>query len=193
MPLYAPGSARYAMVEGTWQNWACEFQRAAERHDVPVSWLLAIAAVETGPWWADAHEQETIVSYAGARGIMQVMPSTARLLDFNEDAMFRAPDNIDAGAKLIAQLARAGYGLPAITGPYNSGQRCCSSSKCRPGCQNQYGICTASDYPGAAIRYNNTAIAYLDLHAGCSPGLMSAVVAGGAVAGVWWLWQRYAA
>lgn len=109
-----------------------------------------------------------MVSYAGAIGVMQVMPATAQGLGYRPEEMFEPATNIDAGAKLIRQLDdRLQGGLPAICGPYNSGQLCCDSPNCRPGCQNAFRVCTHSDYPGAAVRYNNTAVRYLSL-APCS-------------------------
>lgn len=191
VPLYEPGTARHEIAVGTWENWRCELSAAARRHEVPVSWLLAIACVETGPWWEDAREQASAVSYAGAIGIMQIMPSTARLLDYDPEQMLVADLNIDAGAKLVATLSKSiRSGLPAICGAYNSGKVCCDDPRgCRPGCQNPYRVCTDSDYPGAAIRYNNTAVAYIDLSAGCGSGLAQLATVGLFAVGGWGLWQ----
>jgi hypothetical protein len=192
VPLYEPGHARHDIVVGTWNNWGCLLADAAERYGLPTSWLVGIACVETGPWWGDPVDQAEAVSHAGARGIMQIMPSTARLLDYDPDQMFTPEVNVDAGANLIRRLSdRIRSGLPAICGAYNSGKVCCDDPRgCRPGCENQYRVCTDGDYPGAAIRYNNTAVAYLDL----SPcrggvGLASAATAGLFVVGAWGLWQ----
>jgi hypothetical protein len=175
IPLYEPGSARYRLVEQTWDNWGRLFVRASRDHGVPVSWLVAIASVETGPWSDDPSEQAEAVSYAGARGVMQIMPATAsQILDRDPDAMFNPAANIDAGAELIAITMRnVRSGLPAICGVYNSGNVCCKEPPapsgtvgCKVGCQNQFRICTHGDYPLAAIMYNNTALTYLDLSAG---------------------------
>ncbi len=165
---YEPGHPRYAVCAWTWENWRCPMADAAARHGIPMSWILAIACVETGPWAEDPAEQAGKVSYAGARGIMQIMPTTAESLGYNPDDMFDAATNIDAGARLLAQLdRRLSGGLPALCGPYNSGRTCCDDPQCRPGCENPYLICTESDYPGAAIRYNNTAVRYFSM-APCS-------------------------
>lgn len=192
--LYEPGDARHDIVVGTWRNWGCLLGDAARKYDLPVSWLLAIACVETGAWWQNATDQSEAVSYAGATGVMQIMPSTARLLDYEPAQMFTPSLNIDAGAKLIASInARVTGGLPAICGAYNSGKVCCDDARgCAPGCENQYRVCTDGDYPGAAIRFNNTAVAYLDLGP-CGGGLVRLATAGLFAVGAWgfyrW-WQK---
>jgi soluble lytic murein transglycosylase-like protein len=146
-------------VEQTYANWGGDFRRAARRHGLPVSWLVAIASVETGPWAGEPEKQATIRSYAGAIGVMQIMPATANLLGFAAEEMVDPAKNIDAGAKLIADLSARGGGLPAVTGRYNSGKLCCSDPRCGADCSNPFGLCTDSDYPGAAVAYNNTGVA----------------------------------
>lgn len=168
VPEYGPGHARFDVCKNTWKHFRCEMGDAALRYDVPIPWILALACVETGPWSGSRIQQAEMVSYAGAIGVMQIMPQTAEGLGYRPEEMFNPSKNIDAGAKLIRRLdERVEGGLPAICGPYNSGQLCCDTGSCRPGCQNALRICTHSDYPGAAIRYNNTALRYLSL-APCS-------------------------
>lgn len=163
-PEYAPGHPRYVICANTWQNFRCEIADAALRHQLPISWVLAIASVETGAWSSNRSRQAGMVSPAGALGVMQIMPATAEGLGYAPEQMLQPAQNIDAGARLMAQLdARVEGGLPAICGPYNSGQLCCDAPSCRVGCQNGFQVCTASDYPGAAVRFNNTAIRYLQL------------------------------
>ncbi len=191
VPVYTPGHARHDIVVGTWNNWGCELAAAAERYSLPPSWLIGIASVETGWLWENAADQAEAVSHAGARGIMQVMPSTARLLDYDPDTMFDPTTNIDAAAKLIRRLwDRIPSGLPAISGAYNSGKVCCDDPRgCRPGCTNQYRVCTDGDYPGAAIRFNNTAVAYVDLSKTCGFGMASMATAGLFAVGAWGFWK----
>lgn len=178
VPLYEPGTARFAFLEQTYGNFSSSFHAAARKHALPVSWLLAIAAVETGPWSGEASTQAAIVSPAGAIGIMQLMPATASMLGFSPASMTDPDANIDAGATLLAQLSvRFPDGLPAITAPYNSGRLCCGGA-CGADCTNPFALCTDSDYPGAAIRYNNTALTYLDLRPRGS--LIAGVVIGAA-------------
>jgi len=166
VPVYEPGHARFELVAQTYDNWRGLFHKAARRYSVPVQWLVGIASVETGPWSADRDEQASMVSYANAVGVMQIIPSTAKLLGYTREDMFDPARNIDAGAKLIGQLSRTiRSGLPAISGAYNSGKVCCTDPRCTPGCQNPYNVCTDGDYPGAALRYSNTAVLYLDMSA----------------------------
>ena len=172
IPLHEPGSQRFELVEQTWDNWGRLFADASSDHGVPVSWLLAIATVESGPWSHDPAEQAGVVSYAGARGVMQIMPGTAsHILDRDPDAMFEPAENIDAAGELLAITMRnVKSGLPALCGVYNSGNVCCleppapsGTVGCKVGCQNAFRVCTHGDYPMAAIMYNNTALTYLDL------------------------------
>ena len=164
VPRYEPDDAHFVLLEQTWDNWSGFFLDAADEYELPVSWLVAIASVETGPWSDDPDEQAGIPSPAGARGVMQIMPATARLLDFDADEMYDPATNIRAGAKLLSiDNGRITGGLPVISGAYNSGKFCCNNPRCTPGCQNSYFVCTDGNYPGAAIKYNNSALAYLDL------------------------------
>lgn len=177
-PAYEPGSARFDNALRTFENFRSDFFGASQRTGIPVSWLIAIASVETGPWSTEASRQASIVSSAGAIGIMQIMPATADMLGYSPAAMTDPGTNIEAGAVLLRQLAeRISGGLPALTGVYNSGKLCCSDPRCGADCSNPFGLCTDSDYPGAAIRYNNTALLHFDLR-------QSGVVAGVVIAGV---------
>ncbi len=180
---------------GTWNNWGCLLSEAAERYALPPSWLVGVACVESGPWWQDKREQAEAVSHAGAMGVMQIMPDTARLLDYEPSQMFTPALNIDAGAKLMSLINKGtSGGLPAICGAYNSGKVCCDDPRgCRPGCANQYRVCTDGDYPGAAIRYNNTAVAYLDMRRCGGVGLVGLATVGLFAVGAWGLyrfWRR---
>jgi len=195
-PSYAPGHPRHSIVVRTWHNFGCSFTRSSARHGVPIAWLLAIASVESGPWSDDAGAQQTAVSPAGALGVMQIMPQTAKSFGRRPEDMLSAPENIDVGAELLARLIAA-YGpeLPAICAPYNSGKLCCSDSRCGADCENPFGLCTDSDYPGAAIRYNNTAVKYINLASGCTPEVMRAaswglIAAGAAGAAIYWSRRR---
>ena len=71
------------------------FEEASKKYDVSVDLLKAIAYNESG-FKADA------TSHAGAMGIMQLMPATAKYLGV-EDA-YDPYQNIMGGAKLLSQL-----------------------------------------------------------------------------------------
>lgn len=86
---------------------------AAAAHDVPEALLRAVIEVESG-FNADA------VSPAGALGLMQLMPATARSLRV-ADARDPAA-NVDAGARYLRSLlARYGNDVPLALAAYNAG------------------------------------------------------------------------
>ena len=70
------------------------FAEAAERYGVPLNLLKAMGKAESG---FDANA----VSPAGAQGVMQLMPSTAKSLGVEDP--FDARSNIMGGAKYISQ------------------------------------------------------------------------------------------
>src|SRR3972149_6103442 len=88
-------------------------ERAAAKHQIPVSWILAVIYAET-------LGDPTLTSSAGAYGLMQIMP-------FNWGGRTRAqmadgPTNIDVGAGILAGHARRmGPVLPKIASGYNAG------------------------------------------------------------------------
>lgn len=153
---YQPGTPQFQMLEQTWQNWKDLFRPAAKTHDVPVSWLVAIATVETGLWSDNPVKQSKMVSYANAIGIMQVIPSTASMLGYSAAEMYEPAKNIDAAAKLVAQLRTKYKELPSISAVYNSGRLC------SPG-RNEWNLLADGNYPRKAILGNNAAIEHLDL------------------------------
>lgn len=71
------------------------FERAAQKYNVPVNLLKAIAKVESG-------FNPNAVSYAGACGIMQLMPATASYLGVTDS--FDPEQSIMGGAKYMSQM-----------------------------------------------------------------------------------------
>ena len=71
------------------------FEMASKRYDVPVNLLKAVAK-------AESDFDEKAESGAGAQGIMQLMPATAKSLGVTDS--FDAGQNIMGGAKYISQL-----------------------------------------------------------------------------------------
>jgi hypothetical protein len=180
VPAYVPGDAGFETLVRTWQNWKPLFRASANKYDAPLSWLVAVANVETGLWSDNPAKQATIVSYANAIGVMQVIPSTASMLGFSASDMYDPAKNIDAGAKLIAQLRAKYYELPPISAVYNSGRLC------SPG-RNEWNLLADGNYPRKAILGNNAAIEHLDLGMSTAKmiglGLIGAgVLAAGAIA-----------
>jgi soluble lytic murein transglycosylase-like protein len=156
-PAFEPGSIHYKQLEQTWANWSGLILDAASAHKVPPSWILAVMTEETGLWSPNAEEQASKVSGAGARGLMQIMPATARGFGADPDQMYDPAANIAVGAALLAKLAKLRDGqLPEMAAAYNSG------SVCSPG-RNQWNLAMADDYAGNVIRWNNAAVMYLDM------------------------------
>lgn len=186
-PEYAPGSNQYRYIEQTWNNWAPQFQAAAKKFNVPLVWILALAAIETGFVSSNPEKQRTIESGDGFHsiGIMQPLPSTAITLGYTTADRYDAGKNIEMGAKLISQLDPR-YGLPAVGARYNSGKLCSAGN-------DQFNL---KGYKGAyvtqAIKYNNTALHYLKLSSSnlLLTALMGAGVAGLIVAGFVY-WKRW--
>lgn len=158
---YEPRSVQFGQLEQTWRNWGSQIRRSARANGVPVSWVLAFATMETGAWSDDRAEQETIVSPAGAIGVMQIMPQTARGYGYEPAQMYDAATNISVAAELMADLARREDGqLPRIAARYNSG-RLCDTTPCKK-C-NEWNLYADHNYPRKVIRWNNTALEHLEL------------------------------
>lgn len=112
------GSAAPAVTAGAGgqvggvDRYAALFAAAERAHGLPTGLLRAVAAVESGGR-ADA------VSPAGARGLMQLMPATARQLGV--DPMDPAAA-VDGAARLLASHLRSyGGSLPLALAAYNAG------------------------------------------------------------------------
>lgn len=77
---------------------------------------------------AESNFQITAVSHAGARGLMQLMPETAR--ELGVDDPFDIEQNIDGGARYLRQmLDKFGGDLKTALAAYNAG----------PGAVEKYG------------------------------------------------------
>lgn len=164
-PMVKPGSDRYNDMEQTWKNWAPLLRAAAARHDLPVAWPLAIASVETGFMSHNPKLQATIVSPAGAQGVMQIMPGTAIGLGITPEQRADPAKNIDAGTKYLKQLydGRTGHQLPTIGSAYNAGPGSGALGvRCQVG-RNEWSMVADHNYPRQIIEYNNAAITYLGL------------------------------
>ena len=88
------------------------FIRAGAKYGVSPKLLAAVAKVESG-------YNPQAVSKAGAQGLMQLMPSTARGLGV-QDA-FDPQQAIDGGAKLLAHNLKEFKSLPLAIAAYNAG------------------------------------------------------------------------
>lgn len=164
-PLVAESDPRFAYMMQTWNNWGHLFERAAAKYKIPVSWLLAIASIETGFVSSNPAKQASIVSPAGAQGIMQIMPGTAQMYGYSAAQRSDPEVSVDIGAHFISDLARGRTGpeLPHIGSAYNAGPGSGSLGvRCSPG--NEWNMTADHNYPRQVIEYNNAAIHYLDVN-----------------------------
>lgn len=109
-------------VERSRDFWGGMAARAARAAGVPETFLLGIMAAETG-FLSTADGQAGAVSPKGAVGVMQLLPSTARL----PAEQLRDPwTNIQLGSALVGKLYRQHRELPLIAAAYNAGGVYCS-------------------------------------------------------------------
>jgi len=89
----------------------------ARAHDIDPLLLHAIARVES------RHDPQA-VSPAGARGVMQVMPTTARRFGVGDArSLHHAPTNLEVSAAYLKTLqGRFGNNLPLVLAAYNAGE-----------------------------------------------------------------------
>jgi len=154
VPVFDQGSLRYRQMEQTWANWGPLILDAASAHGIPPAWILAIMCQETGLWSGDPAEQAAKVSSDGGVGLMQITDKSLG----NPQDMLDPATNIDVGARLLAKLARARNGqLPEVAANYNAGGVRCGSTS------NPWGMVMSGDYVGNVIRWNNSAVMYLDM------------------------------
>lgn len=169
---HEPGSAGYKTLETTYLNWAREFHDVARQYDVPVSWLVAIAANETGYLASRPDYQRTVSrtepSGVTSVGIMQPLTVTAAALGFDPSQLGDAFTNISVGAAFMLNPKMAGknlaYGFPAVAATYNAGHICNTGND----------IFNTAGHKGAyvtnAIKFLNTAIINMDVDGYSSSG-----------------------
>ena len=87
------------------------FEKASADAVIPPAMLWAVAKVESN-LHADAE------SSAGARGLLQVMPATARALDLNVD---EPSSNVLAGARYLRQMLDRFHSSDLALAAYNAG------------------------------------------------------------------------
>ncbi|MEE8525847.1 MAG: lytic transglycosylase domain-containing protein [Thermoanaerobaculia bacterium] len=89
---------------------------AAERHGLNPALIAAMAGAES------AFDVEA-VSIKGARGLMQLMPATARRFGLAEGEAFDAAKNLDAAGRYLRWLVERFDGdLPSVLAAYNAGE-----------------------------------------------------------------------
>ena len=114
-------------------SWRACVVQASEEFAIPVAWIDAVIAAESG---GHTHlKGRPITSKAGAMGLMQLMPGTYQMmrgqLRLGPDP-YAPCDNIRAGTGYLrAMFDRFGY--PGLFGAYNAGpERYAASLKGRP-------------------------------------------------------------
>ncbi len=94
--------------------WTNEIRAAAQRHALPESLLSAVIAVESG-------FNPKAVSRKGAKGLMQLMPDTARR--FGVKDVFAVHENLDGGAAYLkVLLTQFDNDLRLALAAYNAGE-----------------------------------------------------------------------
>lgn len=92
--------------------YATLFEQAGAKHGVSPKLLAAVAKVESG-------YNPKAVSKAGAQGMMQLMPATARGLGVDDP--FDPTQAVNGAAKLLAQHLREFKSVPLALAAYNAG------------------------------------------------------------------------
>jgi len=88
-------------------------QRAARKHGVSPKLLLAVT-------YAESCFNPMAKSRAGARGMMQLMPGTAKMMKVKNS--YDAHENVDGGAKYLKRmLVRFNNSIPLALAGYNAG------------------------------------------------------------------------
>ena len=87
--------------------------KAAQRYDLPVNLIKGVIR-------AESNFQVKAVSHAGAQGLMQLMPDTARELGVNNP--FSIEENIDGGSRYLRKMLDSfGGDLELALAAYNAG------------------------------------------------------------------------
>ncbi|GAN77448.1 transglycosylase SLT domain-containing protein [Acidisphaera rubrifaciens] len=103
--------------------WGPYITEAAKRFDVPETWIRGVMHQESGG--SLYHNGTLVTSWAGAMGLMQVMPSTYDGLRDRYslgDDPYNPHDNILAGAAYMREMYDI-YGSPGFLAAYNAGPR----------------------------------------------------------------------
>ncbi len=73
--------------------------------------------------YQESRYRQTAVSHAGARGLMQIMPGTGRLLGVQPRLLTDPMTNVDAGARLLRKLhQKYGGNFDLMLAAYNAGE-----------------------------------------------------------------------
>jgi len=109
-PALQPGSPASGISEGV-RRFSSLFAAATGRYGLPDGLLAAVAQAESAG-------NPSAVSHAGARGLMQIMPGTARELRVNPDDPAQA---VDGAARLLSDHLKSFGSLDLALAAYNAG------------------------------------------------------------------------
>ena len=116
IPNLHPSSARLSHAQtGIHEQNKIEksISKAAQKYDLPVKLIKGVIR-------AESNFEVKAVSHAGAQGLMQLMPATARELGVKNP--FNIEENIDGGARYLRKmLDRFGGDLKLALAAYNAG------------------------------------------------------------------------
>lgn len=99
-------------------RWAHLIRDASERFGIPEAWIREVMRMESGG-------NPQALSWAGAQGLMQVIPSTYAMLRAKHDLgpnPYEPRDNIMAGAAYIREMYEL-FGFPGFLAAYNAGPK----------------------------------------------------------------------
>jgi soluble lytic murein transglycosylase-like protein len=120
---YGPGDGRSGIPSFVPERWAPAISRAAQRWNVGAALLAA-------QLFQESHFNPYAVSRAGAQGIAQFMPDTAK--DYNLTDPFDGDAAILAQAHLMHDLLAQFGSVPLALAAYNAGSRRVSACGCIP-------------------------------------------------------------
>ena len=111
LPAVRPVSLQGGTLPGAAAQYASLFAAATAKYGLPQGLLAGVAKVESG-------YNPRAVSPAGAQGLMQIMPGTAKGLGVNP---FDPAQAIDGAARLLSRNLKEFGSLPLAIAAYNAG------------------------------------------------------------------------
>ncbi|WP_445151673.1 lytic transglycosylase domain-containing protein [Baekduia sp. Peel2402] len=120
---YGPGDGRSGVPSFVPERWAQPISRAAQRWNVGAALLAA-------QLYQESHFNPYAVSSAGAQGIAQFMPGTAK--DYNLSNPFDGEAAILAQAHLMHDLLAQFGSVPLALAAYNAGPKAVAACGCIP-------------------------------------------------------------
>lgn len=193
-PTWQPGSSQFRLLENSWENWAPLIRKAARKHGIPPSWVLAFINAETGAWSDDPRVQADCGPWSRrcrntcCAGLMQVMvqpyPNHTTYGGYQNREDMRDPwKAIDTGSAILGKMVdRANWELPAMASSYNqgpgNGSVHCPGGRAHACNPSYWAMCSDPGYISRVVTGNNTAIEFFGVNRG---GSMLAYVGGGAL------------